>query len=585
MVLSEQQLQQVSSAVSGLSPSQLAWLGGYFTGLSQTALSNGLVLQNTQAANNAAALSATVLYGTQTGNSKKVASQLHAALQTKGVNASVFNMKDYRPQNLKKETRVYFVVSTQGNGEPPDEARAFYKFLQDKRAPRLEHLEYAVLGLGDSSYEEFCQAGITLDTRLAELGAKSVVNRADCDLDFADSADVWQQQVLAQLPQAPSNVVPLRPNALSAQVAQASDGFYAAEVLNRLRLTVAPSEKDVYQLEFSIEDSGLSYAPGDILLVKTQNSPALIEAFLQATGLDGSVSVTNKTDSSDLATALAARELTSVTRKQLQSYADLSAHTNLLSELAEKADFAWLSAADWIDVVTRYPANLSAQQWSDLLRVLQPRQYSIASSPSAHSGEVHLLIKRVEYSHLNRLHLGSASNALAQVELGDKLAIQIKPNKHFKLPSSPTTKVIMIGAGTGVAPFRSFLFEREAQGIKGNTWLFFGEQRFRSDFLYQVEWQALLQSGTLEKMSVAFSRDQAQKIYVQHRILEQAEQLYTWLQMGAHIYVCGDMHKMAKDVHEALIQVLVSAGKQDLQQAQLTLEEWITDGRYQRDVY
>ena len=585
MVLSEQQLQQVSSAVSGLSPSQLAWLGGYFTGLSQTALGNGLVLQNTQAANNAAALSATVLYGTQTGNSKKVASQLHTALQAKGVNASLFNMKDYRPQNLKKETRVYFVVSTQGNGEPPDEARAFYKFLQDKRAPRLEHLEYAVLGLGDSSYEEFCQAGITLDTRLAELGAKSVVNRADCDLDFADSADVWQQQVLAQLPQAPSNVVPLRPNALSAQVAQASDGFYAAEVLNRLRLTVAPSEKDVYQLEFSIEDSGLSYAPGDILLIKTQNSPALIEAFLQATGLDGSVSVTNKTDSSDLATALAARELTSVTRKQLQRYAELSAHASLLSELAEKADFAWLRAADWIDVVTRYPANLSAQQWSDLLRVLQPRQYSIASSPSAHSGEVHLLIKRVEYSHLNRLHLGSASNTLAQVELGDKLAIQIKPNKHFKLPSSPTTKIIMIGAGTGVAPFRSFLFEREAQGIKGNTWLFFGEQRFRSDFLYQVEWQALLQSGTLEKMSVAFSRDQAQKIYVQHRILEQAEQLYTWLQMGAHIYVCGDMHKMAKDVHEALIQVLVSAGKQDLQQAQLTLEEWITDGRYQRDVY
>ena len=584
MVLSEQQLQQVSSAVSGLSPSQLAWLGGYITGLSQTVLGNNLALPM-NAASSSPALSATVLYGTQTGNSKKVASQLHAALQAKGVNASLFNLKDYRPQNLKKETRVYFVVSTQGNGEPPDEARAFYKFLQDKRAPRLEHLEYAVLGLGDSSYEEFCQAGITLDTRLAELGAKSVINRADCDLDFADSADAWQQQVLAQLPQAPSNVVPLRPNALSAQVAQASDGFYAAEVLNRVRLTVAPSEKDVYQLEFSIEDSGLSYAPGDILLVKTQNSPALIEAFLQATGLDGSVSVTNKTDSSDLATALAARELTSVTRKQLRAYAELIGHPTLVTELEANTDITWLKDADWIDVVTRYPAALSAQQWVDLLRVLQPRQYSIASSPSAHSSEIHLLIKRVEYLHLNRLHLGSASNALAHVELGEKLEIQVKPNTHFKLPSSPNTKIIMIGAGTGVAPFRSFLFEREAQGIKGNTWLFFGEQRFRSDFLYQVEWQALLQSGTLEKMSVAFSRDQAQKIYVQHRILEQAEQLYTWLQMGAHIYVCGDMHKMAKDVHEALIQVLVSAGKQDLQQAQLTLEEWITDGRYQRDVY
>ena len=584
MVLSEQQLQQVTSAVSGLAPNQLAWLGGYITGLSQTVLGNNLALPM-NAASSSPALSATVLYGTQTGNSKKVASQLHAALQAKGVNASLFNLKDYRPQNLKKETRVYFVVSTQGNGEPPDEARAFYKFLQDKRAPRLEHLEYAVLGLGDSSYEEFCQAGITLDTRLAELGAKSVVNRADCDLDFADSADVWQQQVLAQLPQAPSNVVPLRPNALSAQVAQASEGFYTAEVLNRVRLTTNQSEKDVYQLEFSIEDSGLSYAPGDILLVKTQNSPALVEAFLQATGLDGSVSVSSKTVNSDLATALTARELTSVTRKQLRAYAELIGHPTLVTELEANTDITWLKDADWIDVVTRYPAALSAQQWVDLLRVLQPRQYSIASSPSAHSGEIHLLIKRVEYLHLNRLHLGSASNALAHVELGEKLEIQVKPNTHFKLPSSPNTKIIMIGAGTGVAPFRSFLFEREAQGIKGNTWLFFGEQRFRSDFLYQVEWQALLQSGTLEKMSVAFSRDQAQKIYVQHRILEQAEQLYTWLQMGAHIYVCGDMHKMAKDVHEALIQVLVSAGKQDLQQAQLTLEEWITDGRYQRDVY
>ena len=584
MVLSEQQLQQVTSAVSGLAPNQLAWLGGYITGLSQTVLGNNLALPM-NAASSSPALSATVLYGTQTGNSKKVASQLHTALQAKGVNASLFNLKDYRPQNLKKETRVYFVVSTQGNGEPPDEARAFYKFLQDKRAPRLEQLDYAVLGLGDSSYEDFCQAAVVLDARLAELGAKSVVTRADCDLDFAENANTWQQQVLAQLPPAPNNVVPLRPNALSAQVAQASEGFYAAEVLNRLRLTVAPSEKDVYQLEFSIEDSGLSYAPGDILLVKTQNSPALIEAFLQATGLDGSVSVTNKTDSSDLATALAARELTSVTRKQLRAYAELIGHPTLVTELEANTDITWLKDADWVDVVTRYPATLSTQQWVDLLRVLQPRQYSIASSPSAHSGEIHLLIKRVEYLHLNRLHLGSASNALAHVELGEKLEIQVKPNTHFKLPSSPNTKIIMIGAGTGVAPFRSFLFEREAQGIKGNTWLFFGEQRFRSDFLYQVEWQALLQSGTLEKMSVAFSRDQAQKIYVQHRILEQAEQLYTWLQMGAHIYVCGDMHKMAKDVHEALIQVLVSAGKQDLQQAQLTLEEWITDGRYQRDVY
>ncbi|WP_020559746.1 assimilatory sulfite reductase (NADPH) flavoprotein subunit [Thiofilum flexile] len=584
MVLSEQQLQQVTNAISGLSPTQLAWLGGYFSGLSQTALV-GQVTQTTPAANLTTALTATVLYGTQTGNSKKVATELQAALQAKGVTVTLSNIKDYRPQNLKKETRLYVVVSTQGNGEPPDEARAFYKFLQDKRAPRLEQLEYSVLALGDSSYEEFCQAGVLLDARLAELGAKPIVKRTDCDVDFAEPASSWQQAVIEQLPAAPSNVVSLRPNAVSAQVAQATDSFFAAEVLNRVSVTASQSDKDVYHIEFSLEDSGLSYAPGDILVVKTKNNPEFVAEFIQALGLDSSATVTTKTGNSSFAEALQERELTSLTRKQLKAYAELIGNETLVAELDAKADFEWLTDADWIDVVGRYPSTLSAQQWIDLLRVLQPRQYSIASSPSAHTDEVHLLIKRVEYTHLQRLHRGSASNALAQVELGDKVEIQVKPNAHFKLPQDPNTKVIMIGAGTGVAPFRSFLFEREAQGITGNTWLFFGEQRFRTDFLYQVEWQALLKSGALEKMSVAFSRDQTQKIYVQQRITENASAVYEWLQSGAHIYVCGDMNKMAKDVHQALVQVLVSAGKQSVEEAQNTLEQWISDGRYQRDVY
>lgn len=293
MVLSEQQLQQVTSAVSGLSPTQLAWLGGYFTGLSQTALVGAVDAQSTPA-NSAAALVATVLYGTQTGNSKKVATQLHSALKAKGVNATLLNIKDYRPQNLKKETRLYAVVSTQGNGEPPDEARAFYKFLQDKRAPRLEQLEYSVLALGDSSYEEFCQAGVILDSRLAELGAKRLVERADCDVDFAESATTWQQKVIEQLPQAPSNVVPLRPNAVSSQVAQVTNSFFAAELLNRTPVTASQSDKEVYHLEFSLEDSGLSYAPGDILVVKTSNSAELVNEFIQVLGLEGSTSVTTK---------------------------------------------------------------------------------------------------------------------------------------------------------------------------------------------------------------------------------------------------------------------------------------------------
>lgn len=593
MLLSAQQLQQVSSAISGLNPAQLAWLGGYIAGLS-----GALPLEASNLPNAAVApapltnaLKTTILYGSQTGNSKKVAEQLYKRLQAQGAEVSLVNLKDYRPQQLKKEQRLIAVVSTHGNGEPPDDARAFFSFISGERAPKLPDLEYAVLALGDSSYEEFCQTGAILDARLAELGAKRLLARVDCDVDFAASATAWQQQVLDKTPKPSSNIIQFHPHATANAVAQAleysAENPYRAELLQTLQLTDTGSSKDVLHLEFSLEGFGISYQPGDILAVAIENEAQLVHEVLRLLKLEASERVTLNGNATDLLTALTQhRELSSITRRQLKQYAQLIQHPELSAAADDKEALCdWLYAADWVDVLHEFPGQLSAQALVDLLRPLQPRQYSIASSPTAHADEVHLLVKRVEYTFNGRTHLGTASNGLARLAAGDSASVYLKPNPHFKLPQDAKTKIIMIGAGTGVAPFRSFLFEREAQGLQANTWLFFGEQRFRTDFLYQSEWQQLLANGTLEKMSVAFSRDQVGKVYVQHRLLEAGAEVYQWLQQGAHLYVCGDMHGMAKDVHQALIEIVCNHSGQTAAQASAWLEQLIAEHRYQRDVY
>ncbi len=594
MLLSPQQFQQVSGAVHGLTPAQLAWVSGYISGLSHQYDGNGQA-QATPTAFPAAAshsLKTTILYGSQTGNSKKVAEQLLARLQAQGSAAALVNIKDYRPQQLKKEQRIVAVISTHGNGEPPDDARAFFTFLQGERAPRLESLEYAVLALGDSSYEEFCQTGQVLDQRLAELGGKRLLERVDCDVDFTAAANDWQQQVVGKTPSAQAdNGIHFDLNPLGEQVTQALEysagNPFRAELLGRATLTDSGSEKDVLHLELSLEDSGIRYQPGDILAVAFDNDPQLVDDILSLGNwlADENVQVNGKQTRLHEA-LLRQRELRSVTRRQLKSYAETIQHPELQLAAEDKSALQdWLYAADWADVLREFTGKLSAQQLVDILRPLQPRQYSIASSPTAHPDEVHLLVKRVEYGFQGRTHLGAASNWLAGLQAGETAAVHVKANPNFKLPADPQTKVIMIGAGTGVAPFRSFLFEREAQGVQGNSWLFFGEQHFRTDFLYQAEWQQLLANGTLERMSVAFSRDQADKVYVQHRLLEEGAEIWRWLEQGAHIYVCGDMNRMAKDVHQALLSIATTHGGLDTNAAHEWLEQQIANRRYQRDIY
>lgn len=594
MLLTPEQLQQVSKAVHGLTPAQLAWVSGYLSGLSSgmdqqfTPFAHGTAVAAPLAANT---LKTTIVYGSQTGNSKKIAEQLHARLQSHGAEAVVLNLKDYRPQQLKKEQRLIAVISTHGNGEPPDDARAFFSFLLSERAPRLEALEYAVLALGDSSYEEFCQTGLVLDQRLAELGAKPLLARVDCDVDFATPSAEWQQQIVQKTP---NNKVDTSIQFAPAHTAAATQGReytadnpFQSELLSSINLTDSGSSKDVLHLEFSLEDSGLQYEPGDILAVAVANDLTLVEEVLSLSGLDRHTPVNINGQVTDLYNALVnQRELSTLTRRQMKMYAEYIGHAELLAAANDKNNLKeWLYAADWADVFRQFPSKVEAQALVDILRPLQPRQYSIASSPNAHPDEVHLLVKRVEYDFNGRTHLGAASNWLARLQAGDKAAVHIKPNAHFKLPASADSKIIMIGAGTGVAPFRSFLFEREAQGISGNSWLFFGEQRFRTDFLYQTEWQQFLANGTLERMSVAFSRDQARKVYVQHRLLEEAAEVYQWLQEGAYLYVCGDMNGMAKDVHNALIEIVASQRNINAVDAAAWLEQLMGEHRYQRDVY
>lgn len=600
-VLSAQQLERITSAVTDLSPVQLAWLGGYLSGLSMGKDNVIPFPQRSTAAvttpniapvvHTVATVKTLVLYGTQTGNGKKIAEQLTNNLKAQGGEVSLSSMKDYRPQQLKQEQRLVIVISTHGNGEPPDDARAFFNFIQSARAPRLEKLEYTVLALGDSSYDEFCQAGLVLDTRFAELGAKRVLERVDCDVDFAKPAKAWQEKVLEQFKpatEAANTQFTANPTAEAVSEALYSNEHpFKSELLNSINLTDTGSSKEVLHLEFSLDGSGISYQPGDILAVQVHNEAALVDEVLKQGKFTGSEQVKLEGTSLDLRSALTSKlELSTVTKRQLKQYAQLISHTDLLAALEDKEalkDFLW--AADWADVLQTYSGAVSAQDLVDLLRPLQDRQYSIASSPNAHPDEVHLLVKRVTYDFNGREHLGTASNGLARLQAGDVSAVYIKENPHFRLPQDPQTKIIMVGAGTGVAPFRSFLFEREAQGLSGNTWLFFGEQRFRTDFLYQTEWQGLLQSGVLERMSVAFSRDQAQKVYVQNRLLEAGAEVYQWLQTGAHFYVCGDMHGMAKDVHQALLDIAIQHGGKTPEQAHDWLELLIAEHRYQRDVY
>ncbi len=593
--LNDSQLNQLQQTISQLSPQQMAWVSGYFWGLSQSQ-TLGASAPLTQAAALTAAKPAgklTIIFASQTGNAKGVAEALEQDAQAAGIAVQLFDASDYKGKDLAKETHVIVVASTNGEGEAPDNALALHEFLQSKKAPKLPNLQYGVIGLGDSSYEFFCQTGKDFDTFLEKLGAKRFIDRVDCDVDYDAPAAEWRAKALASVKEA---LASSQAEVVQLPVGQATTSHsqynkqnpYTATLLTSQKITGRDSGKDVRHIEIDLADSGLTYQPGDALGVWYENSAELANAVLAAAGLSGVESVEVDGESLSLHSALVSKyEITGSNPQFVTKFAELSA-SKKLQKLVEDKDKLREYAANTqiVDVLKEKKTKLSAEQLIALLRRLTPRLYSIASSQSEVDEEVHLTVGIVEYDVDGDVRQGGASSFLGQrLEEGESVKVFIEHNNNFKLPQDDATPVIMIGPGTGIAPFRSFVQERDNRGAEGKSWLFFGDRTFTQDFLYQVEWQKYLKSGALTRLDVAFSRDQHEKVYVQHRVLEQAEQVWQWLQDGAYVYICGDATRMAKDVHEALIVVGQQQGGLSREKAEEYFNELRKAKRYQRDVY
>ncbi|MCB7068854.1 assimilatory sulfite reductase (NADPH) flavoprotein subunit [Caldibacillus sp. 210928-DFI.2.22] len=544
----------------------------------------------------------TVLFGSETGNGQSLASTIVEKLQAKQLPVQSFSMDDFKPQNLKKVQDLLIITSTHGEGEPPENARSFYEFLHSKRAPKLENVRFSVLALGDESYEFFCQTGKDFDKRLEELGGERLYPRVDCDVDFEDPAEQWMSGVVAVLHEtsnANASAISVSEKQAAATLLEEKQSVYSkknpypAEVLENISLNGRGSNKETRHLVLSLEDSGLTFEPGDSLAILPENDPELVDSLINELGWnpEESVQINEEGDIYSLRKALLSKfEITRLTKSFIQAAAELF-HNEELKKLAapgnEEKVKAYLDGRDLLDFVRDFrPVQLKPVDFIHILRKLPARQYSIASSLKATPDEVHLTISTVRFQAHGRNRKGVCSSQIAErIQPGDMLPIYVDQNPNFKLPSNPDTPIIMIGPGTGVAPFRAFLQEREAEGITGKSWLFFGDQHFSSDFLYQVEWQKWLKNGVLTKMDVAFSRDQAEKVYVQHRMLEKRKEFYQWLEEGAVVYVCGDEKHMARDVHQTILTILEKEGGLTSEQAAVYLDQMRKQKRYQRDVY
>ena len=588
---------EILNLLPTLTPLQLAWLSGY--AWSQASSVEQQVAGQHLAANltalSAEPFSITVLSGSQTGNAKSVADKVAAELTEAGIAVKRVPLKDYKAKTIADEKYLLLVTSTQGEGEPPEEGVVLHKLLNGKKAPKLTELQFAVLGLGDSSYPNFCQAGKDFDQRFAELGATRLFERVDADLDYSATAEQWIRDIVAivkeKVAQA-SPVVQSIATATTAPVAQESRynkaNPFPATLITNQKITGRQSDKDVRHLEFDLAGSDLHYQAGDALGVWFDNDPKLVDEVLSLAQIDPTTEVTIEGKTQTISTALLSHlELTQNTPAFVKDYAalayneqlnDLVADNQALQELVQRTPI--------VDVLHKFPAKLTAEQLVSLLRPLTPRLYSISSSPAEVGEEVHLTVGVVRFEHEGRARSGAASSFLAdRVEEDGAVRVFVEHNDNFRLPNDTTKPIIMVGSGTGVAPFRAFMQQRVADEASGKNWLIFGNPHFASDFLYQTEWQQFAKEGFLHKYDFAWSRDQEKKIYVQDKIRENSTALWQWLQEGAYFYVCGDAAKMAKDVEQALLEVIAKEGNLSPDEAEDYLNELREEKRYQRDVY
>ena len=580
---STDEIKALNSVVARTTPLQRSWLAGFLAGVEA---SQGTV--TVPVASPRARAPLTILYATESGNSEALAMKAKKTAQKLGFDARICDMADIDPSSLSKLKNLLVIASTWGEGDPPQRAGDFYAGLMGDGAPRLDGVNFAVLALGDTAYVNFCQTGRLIDERLVVLGAARVSPRLDLDLDFAKPAAAWTDKVLGLLAPADAgaetNVVRVAFKGHGTSVeAEADEPTYTAEnpftaeVSALINLNGTGSTRETIHVEFATADAGFSYQPGDAIGIVPENDPRTVADVLEQVGLASDTALAAKLRTS--------HEITTLTRPVVDAYAKLTGRQDVAALLEGDALAKFTADRQIVDLFAAFPEKLSADQLTKLLRPLPGRLYSVASSLKAHEGETHLLVGAVRWNAHGRQRGGVASTFLAdRRKIGSEVKLYVKPNKHFRLPTDASRPIIMIGAGTGVAPFRAFTEERaETGGSVGKSWLIFGERNYSYDFLYQLEWQDHLQSGALTNLDVAFSRDQPEKVYVQHKLWQQREQLLRWIDDGAHVYVCGDEKGMARDVDATLVKIL--AGGKDAEAGKARLKELSKAGRYQRDVY
>lgn len=597
----EEQAAQLNQLVQSMTPEQRLWLSGYLAANQQATTTSEDIQQiqqapeATQSVEDVKPRDITVLYGSETGNAQSLAELLDERLTENGYTVTLSSMDAFKTKELKKVEDLFIVSATHGEGDPPDNAITFHEFLHGRKAPKLEGLRYSVLALGDESYEFFCQTGKDFDARLAELGGERLTDRVDCDLDFDEPAENWMQNVLEALSGPNDNRAAVAETTETVQSAKekkySKSNPYEAEVLENINLTGRGSNKEVRHVELLLDNYGEGFEPGDCLAIIPENDPVIVTQLISLLGWDPelTVEIDNKGNTASLTDAFTLHfEITKLTIPLVKKLAELVNDESLNEKLAEDGWVqAYVEGRDLIDFFKAYNAsNIQPNDLLEALRKLPAREYSIASSYRANPDEVHITVGAVRYNAHDRDREGVCSIQLAErVQPGDTVKMYLKKNPNFKFPFEEDKKVIMIGPGTGVAPFRSYLEEREELDLKGNTWLFFGEQHFTTDFLYQTDWQTWLEDGILSKLDVAFSRDTDEKVYVQHRIEENSELFFQWLEEGAAIYVCGDEKYMAKDVNEAILRVIAKEGNMSEADAEAYLNQMKTEKRYQRDIY
>lgn len=570
----------LNGVLAKTTPLQRAWLTGFLAGLDA-----GQATGAQSSAPPRARTPLTILYASESGNAEGLAMKARKSAQKQGFDAKVVDMADADLGTLEKARNILVYASTWGEGDPPSRAADFYTALMSDKAPRLSGVRFAVLSLGDTAYANFCATGRAIDGRLEALGGQRAADRIDLDLDFGKQAAAWTERTLEKLSppeaQASATVVHVDfkgPGVTDLEPVYTAESPVEAEITSLVNLNGTGSTRETWHVELSPSAADFAYQPGDAIGVMPENDPGVVNALLEAVGLGGNGELIRK--------FVRSYDVTTLSRPLLEHYATLTGRKDLAKLKEPQAFAAWAADRQLIDLFESFPEKLTADQLTGLLRPLPGRLYSVASSPKAHAGEAHVLVGAVRWSSHGRQRGGVASTYFAdRRDVGNSVRIYVRPNRHFRLPSDDAKPIVMIGAGTGVAPYRGFVAERAETGARGKSWLVFGERNYTNDFLYQTEWQDHLKSGTLTRLDVAFSRDQPEKIYVQNRLWERRAEILDWLADGAHLYVCGDEKGMARDVDQMLVKILAGEAKGDLEAGRARLKELTKAGRYQRDVY